>query len=540
MKPTQSKSSVQNRQEEFEAAAEDHGAGAAAQSFRMSEGRFRLAFDNAPIGMAIVGLDYRMTRVNKSLCTALGYSANELLGRKFVEITHPDDIQRDKLLADKLFSGQIPSYRLEKRFITKAGSLAWLDLTAVMIRGKQGELIYGLAMVENVTERKRVHEALRTSEERYRSFVVNSSEGIWRFEIEQPIDTSLPADEQVALFYKHAYLAECNDALARMYGHERADDIVGARFGNTTLASNPVNTAALRKFMSNSYRLLNVTTEQLEAGGPGKYFLNNLIGIVINGVLLRIWGVQRDRTVETTAKLELERSHRQMRSLAAHLQSIRERERASLAREMHDVLGQSLTSLKIEISWLRKSLKTSDETNRPSLEEKLNEISHLLNETISSVKALSTELRPGVLDQFGLAAAIEWQCEEFARRTRIKCVRKVPHGELAISAERSTTLFRILQEALTNVARHSQASSAEVELSLDKKNISLTISDNGRGITAEEMLAPDSLGLLGMRERAEFLGGSFTLAGNPGQGTVLTVRMPLADSPVRDDVGATQ
>jgi len=323
------------------------------------EGRFRLAFDNAPIGMAIVGTDYRMKRVNKSLCAALGYSEVELLDRKFTDLTHPDDIQRDSDLADELFRDVIPSYRLEKRFVTKDGDVAWLDLTAVLIGEKNAKPRYGLAMVENITERKRVHEALRTSEERYRSFVVNSSEGIWRLEVEQPIDTSLPADDQIALFRKHVYLAECNDAMARMYGHHRAEDMVGSRLADFEPVASTADTNSMRSFINNGYRLLEVKAEKVDSNGARKNFSSNIIGIVMNGMLLRVWGVQRDETEQKQAERDLKYSREQLRSLAAYLQAIRERERADISREMHDVLGQALTALKIDISRLRRKVLTN-------------------------------------------------------------------------------------------------------------------------------------------------------------------------------------
>jgi PAS domain S-box-containing protein len=152
------------------------------------------------MGMAIVGLDYRMQKVNRALCDALGYSERELLNRTFIEITHPDDIPSDVALAARLFRGEIPSYRLEKRFLTKDRHLVWLDLTALVVRGSRGEALYGLAMVEDVSERKRAEEALRKGEEQYRSFIANSSEGIWRFEADQPVDTSLPIDLSKAGF----------------------------------------------------------------------------------------------------------------------------------------------------------------------------------------------------------------------------------------------------------------------------------------------------------------------------------------------------
>src|SRR5262249_39448342 len=157
-------------------------------------------------------------------------------------------------------------------------------------------------MVEDITERKRSQDALRTSEERYRSFVVNSSEGIWRLDVEQPINTKLPADEQISLFYKHGYLAECNDALARMYRAQRAEDIGGSRLGEIVLASNPATTSNLRKLINSGYRLVDMRREDIAPDGSPRYYSSSLIGIVLNDQLLRIWGVQRDRTEQRTAE----------------------------------------------------------------------------------------------------------------------------------------------------------------------------------------------------------------------------------------------
>lgn len=494
---------------------------------RVTEGHLRLAFENAPIGMAVVDLDYRFRRVNSALCDALGYTAEELLELKFVDITHADDIARDTSLADKLFRGEIPSYRIEKRFVKKDGAVAWLDVTALMIRDDNGNPLYGLGMVENITKRKRAEEALRSSEERYRSFVVNSSEGIWRFDVEQPIDVKLPVDEQLSLFYKYGYLAECNDAMARMHGYDRADDILGLRFGDAGFATHPANTGSLRKLITGNYRLLDLKTEELDANGSARHFSTNLIGIVINGRLVRIWGVQRDQTEQTKTALELKHSHEQLRHLSGHLHALREREKSEVAREIHDTIGQSLASMKIEMGLLKKKLKSSEILDPIKLKKKLDEIGTSLDETILGVKAISTELRPAVLDKFGLAAAIEWQCEEFSRRMEIECKYEVPIVELNIRPEISTALFRILQEALTNVVRHAQATAVGVALTAEDDKLCLTVKDNGRGITEEEIKAPASLGLLGMRERVEFLKGSFSVAGNAGRGTTIRANFPI-------------
>jgi PAS domain S-box-containing protein len=493
--------------------------------------RFQLAFDKAPLGMAIIGLDYKLQRANNALCVALGYSESELIAEQYVNITHPDDVRKGRNLAEQLVKGRIPSYRIEKRFIAKDGSLAWLDVTVVLIRDEHQKPQYVLAMVDNITERKRTTEALRTSEERYRSFVVNSSEAIWRFEIEQPIDTTLPADEQIALFYKHTYLAECNDAMARMYGYKHADEIVGSRFGDFSLASNPTNVSALRKFVTQSYRLHEVETTAIAHDGSLRYMLNNVIGIVMNRVLMRVWGTQRDETGRKRAEEELKQSHAQLRSLAGRLQKIREQERTDIAREMHDVLGQSLTSLRFDLSWLKKKLQDHDhEPLNSAIEERTNQMITELDKTIGAVKTLSTELRPGILDKLGLAAAVEWQCQEFENRTGIRCTCHVPNRQIEVSDDRATALFRILQEALSNVTRHSKATAVNVELRRGKSDLMLTIADNGSGITDEEISDPTSLGLLGMRERAEFLGGHFNIKQNPTAGSTAVATVPLVES----------
>jgi PAS domain S-box-containing protein len=480
------------------------------------------------MGMAIVDFDYRMRRVNKALCTALGYEADELQKRKFIDITHPDDVHRDQELADQLFRGEIPSYRLEKRFITKEGTLAWLDLTALLVRTETGEPLYGLAMVDDITERKRSQQALRTSEERYRSFVANSSEGIWRLEIEEPIDTNLPVDEQVNGLYEHGYLAECNDALARMYGYERADDILGARFGQLAEVAQPTTPNSLREWITNNYRLREWTAEIINTHDGRRCLSISLLGIVVNGSLLRAWGVHTDVTERRAMTKALENSHQQLKLLSSHLQAVREKERTDLARELHDSLGQSLTSIKIALSVVQKELGQNGTKPNSAIAERFADINKQLTETIGTVKAISTELRPGVLDKFGLGAAIEWQCREFSRRTGIKSECKVPRAKLDLPAESSTALFRILQESLTNISRHAQATEVKVFLNVDKDEVSLTVVDNGRGITREEINAPQSLGLLGMRERAESIGGGFSVESAPPQGTVVSVHAKAA------------
>jgi PAS domain S-box-containing protein len=490
--------------------------------------RARMAFENAPIGMAIVGLDFRLQRVNASLCEALGYSESELLDRNFIEISHPDDIKKDTALAHQLFRGEIPSYRLEKRFIMKDGRLVWLDLTAIVLHSETGEILCGMAMVENITARKNAEETLRTSEERYRAFVVNSSEAIWRFEIADPIDTDLPLDKQLRLLYEQAYLAECNDATARLHGYDRADDLIGLSVGDLFPTSEPSNVAACRAFLSRSYRLNGVESTERDGSGFRRFFLTSVIGIVLNKRLFRVWGVQRDITERKYAEEQLEASREQLRALTAHIQSVREDERTHLAREIHDVVGQGLTGLKIDMSWINKKLsKELNETTRLEIEQRVAAAIELIERTSTAAKNICAALRPRVLDTFGLAAAVDWQCFEFEQRTGIACSVRTHGEEQKLHEEIATALFRIFQEALTNVSRHADARRVFVELQIGEAEVMLSLRDDGRGATEDEIWGVRSLGFLGMRERAALLGGDVYIKGKRGEGTAVTVRIPI-------------
>jgi len=219
---------------------------------------------------------------------------------------------------------------------------------------------------------------------------------------------------------------------------------------------------------------------------------------------------------------ERQRSFHQLRALAAHLQSVREEERKSVAREIHDQLGQALTAIKLDLSSLLRALPAE----RDSLSRKGSPLLQLVDETIDTVRRISAELRPGMLDDLGLAATVEWAAEEFASRSGVKCLLDLPSDQLAIDSETATAVFRIFQETLTNVARHAKAGEVQVRLAEEDGALTLEVHDNGRGIGEDELASAESLGILGMRERALLLGGTLTISGVPGKGTTVMLRIP--------------
>lgn len=220
---------------------------------------------------------------------------------------------------------------------------------------------------------------------------------------------------------------------------------------------------------------------------------------------------------------ELHQTNRALRDLAAHLQSVREEEQIRIAREIHDELGQVLTGLKLDLTWLAGRL----EGDQSPLVDKVKSMSLLIDNTVQSVRKIASGLRPEVLDEGGFTAAIAWQAQEFQLRSGIRCLVDLQTGVPELDGTRSTAMFRIFQELLTNVARHAHATRVEVTVRGNGACLELEVRDNGRGITEEEIYDVGSLGLLGIRERLLPFGGTFEIAGTAGEGTRVRVSIPL-------------
>jgi len=236
--------------------------------------------------------------------------------------------------------------------------------------------------------------------------------------------------------------------------------------------------------------------------------------------------IMSDITDRMRIQNELQDSRKQLRNLTVHLEAVREQERTNIAREIHDELAQSLTALKMDVSWLDHRLPSDAQ----SLSEKTKSMGKLIDSTIQTVKRISAELRPGILDDLGLVAAIEWQAEEFHNRTGISCNVMVDPQDLTVDQDRSTAIFRIFQETLTNVARHARATKVTVGLKEKAGRLTLRVRDNGTGITEEQIADPQSFGLIGITERVHPWGGKVRIKGIPGKGTTVMVSVEPARS----------
>ncbi|WP_225984658.1 PAS domain-containing sensor histidine kinase [Noviherbaspirillum aerium] len=234
-------------------------------------------------------------------------------------------------------------------------------------------------------------------------------------------------------------------------------------------------------------------------------------------------GIMTNITESKLEQEEIRRSRAQLAELSAHVETVKEKERTRIAREIHDDIGGNLTAIKMALARIRKSLPADD----AALAGKTDYVDSLVDRTIEAIHRVSVDLRPGILD-FGIVAAIDWQAKEFERTAGIPCAVSSSTKDISLHTDQATALFRIFQEALTNIGKHAGATQVTVKLLLTNRSVKLVIIDNGRGIAASDLAKPKSFGIRGMMERASALGGQLTVSNAPGGGTELALRIPLA------------
>jgi PAS domain S-box-containing protein len=473
----------------------------AEEALRKSEARFQAIFENAAIGIALVDMHGHPVESNPALQTMLGYSKLELAQKAFTEFTHPADSQADWSLFTELVEGRRDRYQLDKRFYRKDGQIVWGRLSASLVRSQKGEPKYALRMVEDISNRKQAEEALRVSEARFRALSECAAAAIFIYQGNRFLYAN-PAMEVITGYSL--------DELLGMSFWEIAHPDVRERVRERELALQRREPAPLR------YEIEIVTKAGeecwLEFSGA-RFELQGRLAVV---------GIAFDVTERKRVEGKLRDLVGQLHALADRLQTVREEEKIGLAREIHDELGQALTAIKIDLGSIFRELGD----NAKPLAGAPASILKLVDQTIRTVRRIASQLRPGILDNLGLPAAIEWATEEFQDRTGIKCHLEMQEAGIVLDRERTTAVFRIFQETLTNVARHSGATELQVRLLRQNANTILEVRDNGVGMQLQHLTGTESLGILGMRERALFLGGQFEIAGRPGEGTTVSVSIP--------------
>ena len=381
--------------------------------------------------MLVFDAEFRYTAWNSAMERISGMPREQVLGRVAFEVfpflvETGEDLYFREALAGKSLVAEARPYD-----VPESGHRGFFDGYYSPLKDEHGRVVGGVGVIRDITARMRAEEALRASEERYRAFIANSSEGIWRFELDEPVPTSLTADEQIEFFYQHGYLAECNDAMARMYGYERADEIVGARLGDLLVRTDPANVEYLRAFVASGYRLTDVESVERDREGRLKHFANNLVGVVEGGNVLRGWGTQRD--VSDHKRAEAERELFLSREQAARLQA--------------------------------------EEANRVK-DEFLATLSHELRTPLTAILGWAHMLKSGGLDEATARHAVETvERNALAQRQLVEDVLDVSRivtGNLRIE-QSAVNLLDVVRAALDSVRPAAEAKRIEIQCSFDPR-----------------------------------------------------------------------
>jgi PAS domain S-box-containing protein len=480
-------------------------------ALRESEDRFRAIMENSPALIFLKDLEGRYLQANRQFETVSGLAQKDLVGKTDAEIFPAAQAAAFRENDRKVLETDAPM-QFEEVAVHNDGPHTSV-VVKFPLRNAEGHRYALCGIATDITDKQRV-EKIRQQLDKDRLLLLESTgEGIYGID-------------------RLGCCTFINSAASRMLGYP-PDELLGQDMHDCIHRASPDGTPYPRSrcrihetLNDGKGRKVNDEVYWRKDGTPFPVEYSSY-PVIEQGLVTAAVVVFLDITDRKRAEQQLTVSHDQLRSLTARLESVREEERILIAREIHDELGQALTGVKLELSLLHDQLPDA----APAVQDRLRSIYGLVDSTIQSVRRIATDLRPIVLDQLGLVPAIEWQTQEFQSRTGIECRLDIFLRSASLSQAASTAVFRIFQEILTNVARHAEASIVRITLQEQGGGLVLEVQDNGRGITESELADRQSLGLVGMRERALLLGGSITFAGHAGSGTTVRVRVPLEQPP---------
>jgi PAS domain S-box-containing protein len=477
---------------------------------RAEEDRARLAAIVLSSDDAIVGktLDGIVTSWNAGAERLFGYAAEEMVGQPVSRIIPGDRLAEEPDILSRLRHGErVEHFETVRRH--QDGSLVEVSVSISPIKDTTGRIIGASKIARDVGERKRAEAAVEQANERL---------------VEQAMVLELAP---VLVRDMNNRIVLWSSGAQRLYGFSK-EEALGSISHELFRTRFPVSRAQFEKMLRKTGRW---EGELVHRKRDGKQLVVTSQQIVYHdrsGRPTRILEANADITERQRAEAELSQSQDQLRALTERLVKAREEEAIRIARELHDQLGRCLTTIKMDVRSMERDLAGEISSAKfYTLREKVRTVEQAVDETVQTVRAIATRLRPGLLDDLGLAAALEWQAEEFQKRSGILCSLAPPAKDPPVNRDQATALFRIFQEILTNVARHAQATKVWVHLGEEDQAIELEVEDNGVGIKDTQLAKRHSLGLLGMRERAAAFGGTVEIAGVPNQGTIVRVRLPV-------------
>jgi PAS domain S-box-containing protein len=448
--------------------------------------------------------------VNQRWVDYTGLSLEEAIAEQ-TRPMHPEDLPRamaewrPNLAAEKPFEDEMRLRRAD-------GEYRWFLIRTDPLRDEQGNLVKWYGVSIDIEDRKRAEEALKESQRKLEEAQRIAHVGHW--------DRDLETGRIM-----------WSDEMYRILGlplEER--DSPRTEWLDVAHPEDRQRLSLALEEMQRGIRRFDVEFRIVRPNGEVRFLHSQ--GDVIRderGRPLRRFGTAQDITERKLAEEQLKATSEQLRALSARVQSAREEEGTRIAREIHDELGSMLTGLKWDLEEISRMLSTQPgQSQLAVMREKLSALTKLTDMSVSTLRRIASELRPSMLDDLGLGAAIEWQTQQFQGRTGIICHCDCSLEDIELSQEQSTAVFRIFQEALTNVLRHAQATRVDITIKNGAGYFILVVGDNGKGITQKEKSEQRSLGILGMRERAHLVGAEIDIKGLEGKGTVVTVRVPTS------------
>jgi PAS domain S-box-containing protein len=461
----------------------------------------RLFIKHTPAAIAMFDTDMRYIQVSDRFLTDYDLEGQDLAGRSHYEV-FPDLPERWREAHRRILTGAVERCE-EDSYIAADGSTGWLQWESLPWRKVDGEIGGLILFTQVITARKRAEEALRASEERFAKIF------------------HLSPFRMGILRIRDGIVLEVNESWTRGTGFSRAEIINESIFKLSSTMTHGLE-EKIRQVLNTPQSALNLEVRFISKDGREVIANTSAVMCELDGEPCYLW-VANDIT-------ERKQAEEALRALSARLHSAREEEGTRIAREIHDELGGILTGLKWDLEKIDNTLNSHNDGSRLfEIHNRISIMTGLIETTINTVRRIASELRPGVLDDLGLVAAIEWQIGQFQARSGLKCHWTNNISEIELSRERATAVFRILQEILTNVLRHASAANLYVKLGHSKNHFELEVKDDGRGITESQRQNTRSLGLLGMKERALLVGGEVRITGKEGEGTTVLVRVPFGE-----------
>ncbi len=478
------------------------------QQVMEADEKFLKLFHNNLVGMICTDEEHRVTDINDHLLRLIGLERNQAIGKTGIELKLMDPVNIKTMWQEMADKGYLANVELP--FVTVSGEQKTLLLSTEKII--VGNKPCWLSTILDISIKKEAEENIAGSELRFRTLAKTAPVGI--FETDAKGNTIYVNEawmEYSGLSHEEAIN---NEWMNMIHPDDREDQInkwiERSQKGETSFSE---------------YRIINKAGQLRWVNGravPLKDHNGTITGYI--GTIADVTEIKQALEILKKNHESLSEQTEQLRDLSTYLQQVREEERAKIAREIHDELGQQLTGLKMDISWLKRKVGPQQDGE---IIKKFDDAMLLIDTAVKSIRLIVTELRPSVIDDLGLNAAFEWQVEEFSQRTGIAVEYRSGFNDMDVDSNTSIGLFRILQESLTNVARHASAQRVMVNVGKRDGMLELTVKDDGIGFDTSLRQAEHSYGLLGIKERIHMMKGDFYINSKPGDGTMISVSIPV-------------